>query len=260
MSKAIHGMINADKKDLVTSKYVVLVGSSRGIGEAIARKYKSEGFNTLMMARKIRDYEPDDFINLDIEDTANIGCSMEELKEKLINHPECKEVAFHFLTGGSLQIENKSLDIKKMIDISWHNLVFPFWATEFIIQNIANDARSRFTFNYYSSAAAENKQTHAIYSAAKLGLETAFKKLVKTYGKKHCFLCFRMGIVDVKHKYFHKLMQIDKDARARITDQYIPTGYIATPHSIAEMVFEIHNQRPVCNGMIADISGGNSWI
>ena len=252
-------MINEEKEKLVSSKCVVLVGSSRGIGEAIARKYKREGFKTIMMARRIRDYQPDTFIRLDIEDTASISSAMEDLKQNLKNS-EYKEVAYHFLTGGSLQIESGSLNKDKMINISWHNLIFPFWATELIIQKIAKNMSSQSIFNYYSSAAAENKQTHPIYSASKLGLETAFKKLVKTYGCEHYFVCFRMGIVEVEHKYFHQLMKSDKDARAKIINENIPSGYIATPASIADMVFGSHHHKKVCNGMIADISGGNSWI
>jgi NADP-dependent 3-hydroxy acid dehydrogenase YdfG len=244
----------------VSSKCVVLVGASRGIGEAIARTYKKRGFKIVMMARKIRDYVPDDFIKLDIDNKESISDAMKELKRGLMSNDKLEEVSYHFLTGGSLQIESKSLDSNKMMSISWHNLVFPFWATENIIQTIASQMNSSSMFNYYGSAAAENKQAHAIYSASKIGLEIAFKKLVKSYGKDHYFFCFRMGIVDVKHKYFHQLMKVDEDARARIINENIPSGYLPTPHSLAEMICEIHNQKDVCNGMIADISGGNSWI
>jgi len=246
---------------LVGDRVLLIVGGSRGISEALCVRFRKSGYSLVVLSRQKPEFDVAKHFYLDIDDLSIVSAAFNQLKEFLKDR-DCKHISTHFVTGGSLKISDNSpcSEISKYKMITWHNLGFPYWATQFIINNVSCNEEVDWLYNYYSSAVIRNFSSHPLYSASKAGLESMFKSLVNTAGNKQYFFCFRLGMVGVKHKFFYELSKADPSKFQTILDKNVPSGFFTTPESLADLVYSMHEHKSICHGMISDISGGNSWI
>ena len=166
------------------------------------------------------------------------------------------------MTGGSLglYLNNIASSPKKYNEIAYHNLIFPLWFTEQMYTKLENKENLKLHFNYYFSAVQGSSDAHPMYVASKSGLQAAFKSLVCQRKSNISYSGYILGIVDVHHKYLHKLSIENPMAFDEILNEKIPSLNFAKPNDISKFIYNATKHFTLSNGMIVDISGGGSWI
>ena len=99
-----------------------------------------------------------------------------------------------------------------------------------------------------------------MYVASKSGLQGAFKSLVCKREENRVFSAYILGIVDIEYKFLHKLSKTDPIAFDEILGGQVPTLNFASKSDISNFVYDCSENQKLCNGMIADITGGASWL
>ena len=66
-------------------------------------------------------------------------------------------------------------------------------------------------------------------------------------------------MVDVHHKYFHKLSKDNPKLFEEILKSNVPTKNFMKIDSIAETIIGFGKIGPAANGCIVDLSNGSSW-
>ena len=102
--------------------------------------------------------------------------------------------------------------------------------------------------------------SHPLYASGKQALITTMKHFVKQNIRNLSFSGFKLGCMDINHKYMHKLRLEDNDKFNNILNEEVPSGHFTKPEEVAQWVLDSHCNPHLSNGMIADISGGNSWL
>ena len=69
-----------------------------------------------------------------------------------------------------------------------------------------------------------------------------------------------MGIIDIEHKYFHKLYTNDKSKFKRLVLDDLPTKYFMKQDKIANVAFKVSENENLMDGSICDISSLKKWI
>lgn len=239
---------------------ITFAGGSRGLGKAILDTYKKKGFNRIAFHRRknilgVENHE------IDIDCEATITNAMEELlliyKERKVNL-----MSIHFLSGGGLGKKKDDIELKVYKRIMLHNYLIPAYISDFLIKNTSNKrgVKPKMEFNYYSSSVALNNRADPHYVSAKSALEGYFKSKFIESGNKVKMRMYRLGMVDIKHKYFHKLKGEKPEEFNKILEANVPSGYFKSPEDIAKIVCNMSIDSSDINGVIYDLSGGNSWI
>ena len=96
--------------------------------------------------------------------------------------------------------------------------------------------------------------------ASKLALEGMMKAFVCMRKPNVTFTGFRLGMVNVDYKYFHRLSTEDPVAFKQIVDENLPSQYFPSTEEVAKFMVQATTNSFLTNGMICDISGGNSWF
>tara|TARA_Y100001968_G_scaffold333701_1_gene398491 strand:+ start:5573 stop:6319 length:747 start_codon:yes stop_codon:yes gene_type:complete len=243
------------------SKLLVIVGGSKGISKSLSLTFSQNGYKSYILSRSLPkfDYDIRDF--LDIENDESIDYALTTLVD-YINENSFEKISFHFMTGGSLGLYSNQIakNRKKYLDIAHHNLIFPLWFTEQISERLENIFNLKIHFNYYLSAVQGSLDSHPMYIASKSGLQAAFKSLVCKRKPNFIYSGFVLGMVDVSHKYLHKLSKSDPLQFDEILNSKIPSLNFAKPDDISKFICECSNHPSLSNGMLVDISGGGSWI
>ena len=133
--------------------------------------------------------------------------------------------------------------------------------TQYMIRHLVNSQNSRsIHFCYYLSAVTQHLRASPDYVGAKAALESILRAFVFQQIPNTYFSGFRLGIVPIDHKYLGKLRMEDSDSyRAKVVEN-VPSLYTPDPNEVANFIFQTLSTSKITNGMICDISGGNSWI
>lgn len=247
------------KKNL--TNIVACIGASKGIGHAICKKFTREGFTPVFISRgnpeKIIDTQIN--IKIDIDNNESISACLNSFS-KLIDNKSPMQLSCHFLSGGSLGIQKgeDGLKLNEYSRILMHNMLFPYWFISSLRDRMETN-NTLIEYHLYSSAAAYNNKSHFIYSVSKAGIEKLHKEVLNNLRHREYIFCYRLGIINVKHKYLHKLSRTEPTKYMEIIKNEVPTNYTATPQELAEFIYKCSQNRSLCNGMKCDLSGGNTW-
>ena len=142
-----------------------------------------------------------------------------------------------------------------------HNYIVPVHICDLIAKAVEdrNSKIARIDLILYSSAVTQHLSGNPHYCAGKSALEAYFKSAFKTCPEIIRMYLFRLGMVDIQHKYFHKLSKEDPGKFTSILKENIPSMHFTTPEEIANIVASMTIGMSATNGLLCDLTGGNSW-
>lgn len=243
----------------LSRKVIIVGGGSRGLGKSILQAYSESNYEKIAFHRSKNIDDVNNF-QLDIEDQSSLEKTAQTLEIISKQTFDC-DISIHFVTGGSLQLQPADMQIYDYTRLHIHNYLVPAYISDKIIELSKDIGKGvRFNLNYYSSSVTQHNKGNRHYSAAKSGLESYFKTTIKSTPLSIQMRLYRMGMVDIQHKYFHRLSTQDPDAFQSLLDKSVPSKYFHKPDDIANIAKKMELLQERTNGLICDISGGNSWI
>jgi NAD(P)-dependent dehydrogenase (short-subunit alcohol dehydrogenase family) len=243
---------------------ITIGGGTRGLGLAILEEFNRYGCDTKAFhCREDKSHTGESYYF-----DANIDESLEKAKVELLKtieeNTKYKEIIIVFLTGGGNPgtngeaKETNSELIKKRI--FQHNYDIPTEITDLIEEKIREiNYIDTIKLVFISSAVAVHKKADPHYCAAKSALESYFQSKFKQKGTRANMYLYRLGMVDIKHKYYHKLSINSPSQFREMLKNMVPSNHFSQPEEIAEVIRETVLDSNACNGLFCDISGGNSW-
>ena len=201
-------------------------------------------------------------IALDIDSHNTIVPTLDKLISFLVDS-NFSEIQTHILYGGSLaaSVNQDESELNKLTRVFHHNSIVPMFITQYMIRHLVNSQNSRsIHFCYYLSAVTQHLKASPDYVGAKAALEGILREFVFKHISNTYFSGFRLGFVPIDHKFLGKLRMEDSDSyRAKLVEN-VPSLYTPDPNEVANFIFQTLSNSKITNGMICDISGGNSWI
>ncbi|MDC3185833.1 hypothetical protein OBA47_01195 [bacterium] len=245
---------------------VVIFGGTRGLSKSLLDIYIKSNFFVIILSRNPSPKGIPEkcckVIPLDIDRHESILSSIELLMTYFSNVVLSK-IHVHILYGGSLSSSSNldDSDLFKITRVFHHNAIMPLFITQYMLQQFTSSiSSSSIHFCYYLSAVTQHHRASSEYVGAKMALESmlktfVFKQIPNTY-----FSGFRLGIVPIDHKYLGKLRTEDMASFHSKVVNNVPSLYTPEPDEVADFIFQALVNSKITNGMICDISGGNSWI
>lgn len=233
-------------------KKLIIVGASKGIGLGIAKKAFELNYEINFFAKNKPLFEFNhNYYFLDIENQT----SLFEFESKL-NQFSNSNSHYLFCTGGGLSSKNDDPSINTLQKVWWHNCGFPIH----VILKLRSIVSKQSFVTLLFSTVAINFKGSVQYSSSKSALESGFHTLLRESANSNLYLtAIRLGMVDVEHKYFHKLSKESPLEFKEILKREVPTNHFMKIDSIADTIIALSKLGPAANGCIIDLSNGTSW-
>ena len=237
---------------------IIIGGGSRGLAKSLLDTYELKGYTRIAFHRSREVLNTRNF-NFNIDEEISISKSQDQLIS-ISNSDEFQKFSIHFVSGGGLGVEFSDSDINAYKRVLNHNLIVPTVFTSKIFNNYYSFNNKKIELFYYSSAVVKNLGGSPYYSSAKSSLETMFKSSFLIRPKGIYMYLLRLGFVDIKHKFYHKLAISDPKEFQRLVIDNLPSKHFTKPEEISELCLIFSEKSNIMNGTISDISGGHSWI
>jgi len=237
-------------------KAALIYGGRKGIGNSLSNIYSANGYDCIHLSRGSSPKDGDIYLDIDIPSSVEAsGLILDSKLHSIRPH----HISLHFLCGGGMGLKPAD-SITNMARVALHNYIFPYNQLRFL-QNIIGKTVFKCTVhaNFYFSAVATSYSGCPIYVASKTALEGLFKALVKERINGFYYTAFRLGMVNVHYKYFSQLSKTSPAAFNQLLSSNVPSAHFSTTEEVAEAVFAFSKNLELANGMICDVSGGNSW-
>mgnify|MGYP002560657825 FL=1 len=239
-------------------KYVLVTGSSRGIGKSIALKFASEGWHVFLNCR----YRMDALQNVKEEIEASTPGSCELLPGDVSSPADVAHIfrKIHASCGClDVLVNNAGIShiglLMDMTDEDWDkvlssNLSSVFYCCRAAIPPMLSHGSGRI-INISSMWGVNGASCEAAYSASKAGVggltQALAKELARSKIPVNALAC---GVIDTEMN-----KQLDEAERAELAED-IPAGRFATPEEVAEMVWELICAPEYLTGQIITFDGG----
>lgn len=240
------------------NKYVIITGASRGIGNAIAEKFASQGYNLILTCNN----------NIEL---LNKLCGQLEKKYSVLCY------GFKCDGGSSESVASLFDNIKKLIpdidivinnagishmgllqDMSneqWENVITSnltsvFYMCRSIIPHFVHNKYGRI-INISSVWGEQGASCEAAYSASKAGINGLTKALAKELAPSGIQVnAIAFGAIDTEMNSFLS------DNEKKVLEEEIPFGRMATPEEAASFVYQLAHSEPYLTGQIISFNGG----
>ncbi|MBD5137493.1 MAG: SDR family oxidoreductase [Lachnospiraceae bacterium] len=240
------------------NKYVIITGASRGIGNAIAEKFASQGYNLILTCNN----------NIEL---LNKLCGQLEKKYSVLCY------GFKCDGGSSESVASLFDNIKKLIpdidivinnagishmgllqDMSneqWENVITSnltsvFYMCRSIIPHFVHNKYGRI-INISSVWGEQGASCEAAYSASKAGINGLTKALAKELAPSGIQVnAIAFGAIDTEMNSFLS------DDEKKVLEEEIPFGRMATPQEAASFVYQLAHSEPYLTGQIISFNGG----
>lgn len=239
-------------------KYVLVTGSSRGIGKSIALKFASEGWHVFLNCR----YRMDALQNVKEEIEASTPGSCELLPGDVSSPADVAHIfrKIHASCGClDVLVNNAGIShiglLMDMTDEDWDkvlssNLSSVFYCCRAAIPPMLSHGSGRI-INISSMWGVNGASCEAAYSASKAGVggltQALAKELARSKIPVNALAC---GVIDTEMN-----KQLDEAERAELAED-IPAGRFATPEEVAEMVWKLICAPEYLTGQIITFDGG----
>lgn len=239
-------------------KYILVTGSSRGIGKAIALKFATKGFHVFLNCRSsLKELSQ---VQEQILANGSGGCTLvpgdagnpEEVK-RIFNtiHSRCPALdvlinnAGISYTGLLIDMTNEEWDT-----LLTCNLSSVFYCSREALKHMVS-AKSGRIINISSMWGTCGASCEAAYSAAKSGMNGLTRALAKEYAPSHIAInAIACGAIDTEMNH-----HLSSEERASLAFD-IPAGRFGTPEEVAELTWKIANSPAYMTGQIIGIDGG----
>ena len=245
-------------------KTALVTGASKGIGAAIARQLKKDGYHVYLHGRNQTELsalekelgQSQSTFRADLIDPSQVEKLAQEIKDKL--KTESRQLDLLVNNAGIYQIATAS-EARQEFWVSQMqvNLLAPVRLTELLLPQIPQ-SKGASIINISSGLGLRAKAGTAAYSASKAALIHWTKILALEMGPLGIRVnCVCPGLVDTPIHPFHSL---PKDEKNKIKDQmksYQPLGRIGEPEEIAEAVSFLASEKSKwTTGTILTVDGG----
>lgn len=241
------------------SKTVLVTGSSRGIGKAIALKYASKGYNLVLNCAK----STDSMLHVK-EEAENLGASCIAVQADVGCKDDCirlfQEIEARF---GSVDILINNAGISRiglLQDMEFEewdrllasNLSSVFHCCKLAIPGMVKKQAGQIV-NISSVWGVCGASCEAAYSASKGGVNALTRALAKELAPSHIQVnAIACGAIDTEMNHFLS------EEEAQMLMEEIPAGRMGTPKEVADMVLAITESPAYLTGQIIQLDGG--WI
>ena len=235
-------------------KKVLITGASRGIGEAIARKFASEKYDLYLTCLRSGDklLELSDILEQEYDINVNAFiCDMSSYKEV--------EKLFSHITDLDILVNNAGIShiglLSEMDAATWHrvidtNLSSIFYTSKFAIPLFLKKHEGRI-INISSVWGTVGSSMEVAYSASKGGMNSFTKSLAKELAPSNIQVnAVSCGMIDTE------MNQCFTDEEKEDIIQEIPVDRMGRPTEVAEMVYAISHMPSYTTGQIFTIDGG----
>ena len=235
-------------------KKVLITGASRGIGEAIARKFASEKYDLYLTCLRSGDklLELSDILEQEYDINVNAFiCDMSSYKEV--------EKLFSHITDLDILVNNAGIShiglLSEMDAATWHrvidtNLSSIFYTSKFAIPLFLKKHEGRI-INISSVWGTVGSSMEVAYSASKGGVNSFTKSLAKELAPSNIQVnAVSCGMIDTE------MNQCFTDKEKEDIIQEIPADRMGRPTEVAEMVYAISHMPSYTIGQIFTIDGG----
>lgn len=239
-------------------KYILVTGSSRGIGRSIALKFASEGYHVFLNCRHSLDKL--ELVRQEILEKGQGSCT---LVPGDVGNPEDVRQIF-----GTIHSVCPSLDVLvnnagishiglliDMTDDEWNrllasNLSSAFYCCREALKDMVS-AKSGCIINISSMWGTTGASCEAAYSAVKSGMNGLTRALAKEYAPSHIAVnAIACGVIDTEMNG-----QLSDDERASLAAD-IPAGRFASPEEVADLVWQTAGSPTYMTGQVIGIDGG----
>lgn len=240
-------------------KTVLVTGSSRGIGKAIAFKYASQGYNVVINCTRSTDVMAETKKQIEA-----LGASCLAVQADVGNADDCvrlfKEIENTF---GSVDILINNAGISRiglLQDMSFEewdkliasNLSSVFHCCKLAIPGMVSRQCGHIV-NISSVWGVCGASCETAYSASKGGINALTRALAKELAPSHIQVnAIACGAIDTEMNHF-----LDPEEHEALIEE-IPAGRMGTPEEVADMVFSITESPAYLTGQVIQFDGG--WI
>ena len=240
-------------------KTVLVTGSSRGIGKAIAFKYASRGYNVVINCTRSTDAMAETKKQIEA-----LGAPCLAVQADVGNADDCirlfKEIETAF---GSVDILVNNAGISRiglLQDMSfaeWNQLIASNLSSVFHCCKLAIPGmvsrQCGHIVNISSVWGVCGASCEAAYSASKGGVNALTRALAKELAPSHIQVnAIACGAIDTEMNHF-----LDPEEHDALIEE-IPAGRMGTPEEVADMVFSITESPAYLTGQVIQLDGG--WI
>lgn len=240
-------------------KTVLVTGSSRGIGKAIAIKFAEEGYNVIINGSRLKDTLEN--TKSEIEE---YGVSCLAFLGDMGNHEVAKELFLQIKEQyGSLDvlINNAGISyiglLTDMTPDDWNkiintNLTSLYNCCSLAIPDMVNNKRGKIV-NISSVWGNVGASCEVAYSASKGGMNAFTKALAKELAPSNIQVnAIACGAIDTEMNHFltdEELLTLTRE---------IPTGRLGEAKEVADLVYHLSNNNTYLTGQIIGLDGG--WV
>lgn len=239
-------------------KYILVTGSSRGIGRSIALKFASEGYHVFLNCR--HSLEKLELVRQEILADGRGSCT---LVPGDVGNPEDVRKIFRTIhtVCPSLDVLVNNAGISHigllidMTDEAWDNLLASnlssaFYCCRESLKDMVT-AKSGCIINISSMWGTTGASCEAAYSAVKSGMNGLTRALAKEYAPSHISVnAIACGVIDTEMN-----AQLSAEERTQLAED-IPAGRFATPEEVADLTWQIAGSPSYMTGQIIGIDGG----
>lgn len=238
-------------------KYILVTGSSRGIGKAIALKFAAEGFHVFLNCRS----SLEKLSQVQEEILANGGSctpvpgdvgNPEEVRKIFSTIHSCCPALDILINNAGISHTGLLID---MTDAQWNtilasNLSSVFYCCREALKHMVT-RKSGCIINISSMWGTCGASCEAAYSAVKSGMNGLTRALAKEYAPSHIAVnAVACGVIDTEMNH-----HLSPEERASLAFD-IPAGRFGIPEEIADLTWKIAGSPEYMTGQIIGIDGG----
>lgn len=228
--------------------YALVTGGARGIGAAIARRLRADGFKVVIADKRAPEHDDyDQALTLDLADMAATAAALAPLAEKL---PLTRLVNNAGIVMPAL-IEDT--DPASLDTVSAVNLRAPIVCLQALLPAMKRAGVGRVV--NISSRTALGKELRTVYSATKAGLIGMTKTWALELGQ-HGITVNAIGPGPIRTELFDQVNP-PGDPRTQAIIDRVPVGRLGTPEDVAEAVGYLASDRAgFVTGQVLYVCGG----
>lgn len=240
-------MIVNNPKEVTMKKKVLVTGATRGLGEAISRKFKNEGWYVIGTGTKPASTASylDDYFTCSLDDKLQVEMFIDQAKHLQVST---------LVNNAGINVINNFLDIRPEDFERIHavNVFAPFRLSQGFVPYMIEQGWGRIV-NISSVWGKISKQGRASYSASKFGLDGLTLSMANEFASKGILCnCVAPGFIDTEMTWNN----LGAEGVAAMLEN-VPIKRLANADEIANVVFNLGSeQNTYMTGQNIAIDGG----